>query len=118
MPAFDTLKLNKEFRRLYGRGRSAVSPVLVAYVLKNRLGYCRIGITTGKKIGCAVQRNRARRVIMAAWRSLLPDISGGYDIVFVARGRTPFAKSTEILKKMRPMLSSCGVQFEHHEESN
>ena len=113
MQAYDTLKLNKEFRRLYGRGKSAVSPVLVAYVLRNRLGYCRIGITTGKKIGCAVARNRARRVITAAWRQLLPDISGGYDIVFVARGKTPHVKSTDVLEKMYSMLESVGVQFKH-----
>lgn len=111
MPAFDTLKLNKEFRRLYWRGKTAVSPVLVAYVCKNRLEYCRIGITTGKKIGCAVKRNRARRVIRAAWQQLLPDITGGYDIVFVARGKTPYAKSTEVERSMRTLLENTGVQM-------
>lgn len=118
MPTFDTLKLNKEFRRLYGRGKSAVGPVLVTYVLKNRLGYTRIGITTGKKIGCAVQRNRARRVILAAWRALLPDINGGYDIVFVARGKTPYVKSNDVLTCMRRQLLSCGVQLINHEKSD
>ena len=111
MPSYDTLKLNKEFRRLYGRGKSAVSPVLVAYVSKNRLEHCRIGITTGKKIGCAVKRNRARRVIIAAFRALLPDISGGYDIVFVARGKTPYVKSNEIYNHMRRMLKNTGVKL-------
>ena len=106
---FDTLKLNKEFRRLYGRGKSAVSPVLVVYAQKNRLGYCRIGITAGKKVGCAVLRNRAKRKITAAWRQLLPLVEGSYDIVFVARGRTPFVKSTEVQRFMEKQFKNVGI---------
>ena len=49
-----------------------VSPVVVTYVLKNRAGTVRVGITTSKKIGGAVQRNRARRVIREPSGSLLP----------------------------------------------
>lgn len=40
---------NNDFRRAYKRGKSHVSPLLVAYVLKNRLGCTRVGITTSKK---------------------------------------------------------------------
>ena len=46
-----TLKLNKEFRRLYFKGSSAVHPLIVTYACKNRLGRNRIGITATKKIG-------------------------------------------------------------------
>ena len=108
---FDTLKLNKEFRRLYGRGKSAVSPVLVVYSQKNRLGYCRIGITAGKKVGCAVLRNRAKRKIVAAFRALHPFIEGSYDIVFVARGRTPFVKSTEVGRFMKKQFRNVGISL-------
>ncbi len=104
-----TLKLNKEFRRAYGRGRSFVAPALVTYVLPNRQNRVRVGVTTGKKVGCAVKRNRARRVIMAAFRAILPDIRAGYDIVFVARARTPEVKSGECLAAMRRHLGSAGV---------
>lgn len=106
---YDTLKLNKDFRRLYGRGKSKVHPALVTYVMKNRAGYCRIGITTSKKIGCAVERNRARRVILAAWRELCPAVPNGYDLVFVARARTPGVKSTELVKAMRRQFEALGV---------
>ena len=40
-----TLKLNKEFKRLYFKGKSAVHPLIVTYASKNRLGRNRIGIT-------------------------------------------------------------------------
>jgi ribonuclease P protein component len=78
-----TLNDNRDFRRLYNRGKSFVSPVLVTYIMKNKSDNLRYGITTGKKIGNAVRRSRARRVIRAAFRELTPHLNNGYDIVFV-----------------------------------
>ena len=63
---YRTLDKNWQFNRVYGRGKSYVHPHCVLYVAKNRLGYTRIGLTATKKVGHAVQRNRARRVMRAA----------------------------------------------------
>ena len=52
---------NKEFLRAYRRGQSFVGSLVVVYVLKNRYGFTRFGVTSSKKIGNAVKRNRARR---------------------------------------------------------
>ena len=57
---------NTDFARAYRRGKNYVSPFLVTYVVRRRSGGVRMGITTSKKIGGAVQRVRARRVIRAA----------------------------------------------------
>ena len=103
------LNQNKDFRRLYGRGKSNVNPALVSYAMKNRAGFCRIGITAGKKIGNAVTRNRAKRVIREAYREIAPKISGSYDFVFVARTRTAQKKSTEIRQIMESQLKSLGI---------
>ena len=62
---------------MYGRGKSYVHPHCVLYVAKNRLGYTRIGLTATKKVGHAVQRNRARRVMRAACRNTWPGTSAG-----------------------------------------
>lgn len=104
-----TLKRNNDFRRLYSRGRSYLSPVLVTYVMKNRSEQVRIGITSSKKIGKAVVRNRSRRVIREAFREISSQVRPGYDLVFVARGKTPFVKSTEILRVMKKELKEAGV---------
>ena len=79
--------------------------------MKNRVGICRVGITTSKKIGNAVQRNRARRVIRAAFQSTLDaaEFSGTWDLVFVARTRTTRLKSTQVALAMRQALSELGV---------
>lgn len=104
-----TLKENREFQFLYRRGQSFVSPVLVTYIKKNRYGKIRYGITTGKKIGNAVKRSRSRRVIRAAFRQVYPSIKNGYDIVFVARGKTPYSKSGDIQKAMEKHFAKAGL---------
>ena len=102
------LKLNKEFRSAYYHGRSLVHPSLITYVRKNRLGVTRIGITTGKKIGKAVKRNRCRRIIREAFRQLLPQVKRGYDYVFVARAATVQRTSTDLVQIMRKQLTESG----------
>ena len=109
MSGFETLKSNTDFRRTYGRGKAYTNPALVTYVNKNRAGICRVGITTSKKIGNAVQRNRARRIIRAAFAPLAKEIRPGYDIVFVARTKTVYKKSTDLLEIMRKHLDSAGL---------
>lgn len=105
----EKLNLNKDFRRTYGRGQSYVDRSLVTYVLPTRRGTVRYGITTGKKIGCAVMRNRAKRVITAAFREFEGSIIRGADIVFVARTATPYAKSTDVARVVGRHLASAGL---------
>ena len=104
-----TLKQNTEFHRAYGRGKVMTSPFLVTYVVKNRGLGCRIGITAAKKLGSAVERNRCRRIIRAAFSSIYPECSGNYDIVFVARFRTKKLKSNDLEPVMRQHLTELGV---------
>ena len=100
------------FRRAYRNGKSFVSPELVTYVIKNKQNNLRIGITTGKKIGKAVLRSRARRVIRAAFREVMQGSElqkTGFDIIFVARGKTPYVKSTYLSKVMKKQLSESSL---------
>ena len=111
MQKYITLKENTDFNRVYYRGKSSAKPQLVVYSLKNRLGVCRIGITTSKKIGNAVERNRSRRIIRAAFQSVIKDFDTegkGYDFVFVARTKTKYLKSTHIEKAMRECFMDLG----------
>ncbi|MBQ4644945.1 MAG: ribonuclease P protein component [Clostridia bacterium] len=104
-----TIKSNCDFRRIYGKGKTFQGPALVSYVLKNRAGICRIGITTSKKIGNAVERNRSRRVIRAAYSMIEEKIQGNYDFVFVARSKTKYIKSTKLAEIMLSQLNEAGV---------
>lgn len=105
----ETLNRNADFRRLYHRGKSYTNPALVVYYQRNRAGICRIGITVSKKIGNAVQRNRCKRIIRAAYAEIEPLLSGNFDFVFVARGKTKYLKSTEIKAIMLSILQKAGA---------
>lgn len=109
MGAFHVLNQNKDFRTLYYHGKSQAHPWLITYVRKNRLGITRVGITTSKKIGGAVQRSRSRRVIREAYRQIMPQVKDGVDIVFVARARTAACKSTQIADVMQKQLQALSV---------
>ena len=100
---------NIEYARVYGRGKSYVAPQLVLYVCKNRLGRTRVGFTATKKVGHAVQRNRARRVMRAAAAAHLPYDVGGYDLIFVARAATARVKSTRLEKTVVRLLAQAGL---------
>lgn len=104
-----TLNRNNGFRRVYMRGTQYASPILVTYILRNRSRNLKLGITTSKKIGNAVQRNRARRVIKEAYRLIYHRIVPGYDIVFVARSRTHKVKMNKIMNDMCIHLKKAGV---------
>ena len=79
------LKLNHIFRRLYHSNNQAGNRFLVLYARKNRTQENRVGITTGKKLGKAVVRNRLRRRLREIYRINEGRFKPGYDLVVVAR---------------------------------
>ena len=79
------LKLNHVFRRLYAKGESAVGRFVVVYAKRNGSQVNRLGITTGVKLGGAVERNRARRRIRETYRLSENRLKRGFDLVIVAR---------------------------------
>ncbi len=109
MKRSDKLKQNWEFRRLYSRGKCVATPAFALYFLKGKTGKVRLGITAGKKIGCAVNRNRAKRIITAAFDSLLPDIKSGFDFCAVARSKILSLKSTQVRDLLLDKLSENGL---------
>ncbi len=82
-----TVKENYEFRRIYRKGKSAVSPQLVIYCQRNRRGHSRLGVSVSTKLGCAVVRNRVRRRIREIYRLNKAKMLPGYDLIVVARIR-------------------------------
>lgn len=109
MKSINSLNRNRDFKRIYSKGKYVSSKLLVTYVLKNRLKTIRVGITTSKKIGNAVQRNRCRRIIRAAWLPIQKQIPKCFDIVFVARNDTPNVKSYDISKDMLYQFRKIGL---------
>ena len=103
------LKQNHEFRRLYNKGKSAVSPYFVIYCRKTNRPVNRLGITTGVKLGNAVKRNRARRRIRELYRAHERNVISGYDIVVVARARVIYSRYSELERSFDKQMKKLGL---------
>lgn len=102
------LKLNHIFRRLYATSGFA-NGYLVLYARPNRLGINRIGITTGKKLGKAVVRNRVRRRLREVYRLNEHRFTSGWDIVVVARSRCIDADFQKLSQAYLSLAQKAGV---------
>jgi len=114
-----TVALNKnyEFVRVYKKGKFFAGKYIVIYVLKNRFGTNRLGITANKKVGKSVKRNRMKRLIRESYRFLEDFIYPGLDIVFVARGVETEVGFAEIHKEMKFLLKKMHA-FDQKNEIN
>jgi ribonuclease P protein component len=83
--SMETLKKDWEFERVRREGRTWASGVVVLNAAPNDGDRVRCGFIAGKKVGGAVQRNRARRLMREAVRVRLSTIKPGHDLVWIAR---------------------------------
>ncbi len=88
----ESLKKNKDFTKVYRKGKSKANKYLVMYYLENNLTYNRVGISVSKKVGNSVVRHRLTRLIRESYRLNSEMFNSGLDIVVIARenakGRT------------------------------
>ena len=81
MKRIKTLKLNYEFKNVFNKGKFYIANQIIIYIMKNKLNENRLGIAISTKIGKAHIRNRAKRVIRAAYQNNAKNVKQGYDIV-------------------------------------
>ena len=105
------LKLNHIFRRLYAT-KGFANGYLVLYPRPNRSDKNRVGITTGKKLGHAVVRNRARRRLREVYRLNESLFKPGYDIVVVARHRCVTADFQKLTNAYLSLAQKAGILLE------
>lgn len=98
-----TVPLNKnyEFLRVFRKGRFQAGRFMTLYILPNRFGINRLGITASKKVGNSVKRNRLKRLIRENYRLSEENIKIGFDIVLVARESKVMPEFGDIKKEMK-----------------
>ena len=115
---FTAIRENHLFVKAYTGGRRAPAKSCTVYVLKDRKAkrimksrpdkqyINRIGITASKKIGGAVQRNRAKRVIREALRLIMQEytLKTGHLIVIAARERATVSKMQDVKRDVQSAL--------------
>ena len=78
------VKKNLEFKRILSVGKKAVSRCFAVYYAPAVFDHDRVGISVGKKIGNAVERNKAKRQLRMMWREISA-FDSGYDFIVIAR---------------------------------
>lgn len=112
-----TLRKQRDFSQVYNKGKSRGSRFSVILYKRNGLEYTRTAFVASKKVGNSVERNRARRLLRTAYKSMEASIASGYDIVFVARAAISGHKENEVEKNLRKVLRESGLLIDRHNKN-
>lgn len=106
------LRARPEFDRVFRKGRRLGGRLFMILALPNDRRSHRLGLAVSRKIGNAVTRNRARRLLKEGFRRLERPEEQGLDLVVVARpdivGRTQAEVEGELRDRVRRLLDPHG----------
>ena len=106
------LRHTSDVRRVYDEGHSWAHALLVLIARPNGLDLSRVGVTASRKLGGAVARNRAKRLMREAARCLYPQFGTGWDVILIARKRILEAKEPQVEQALASLLKRAGLNTE------
>ena len=119
------IKEHHLYNKAYKKGRSYIGKLITAYVLKDYTAeklmranpekkyVNRVGLSVSKKLGGAIARNRAKRLIRAGFDVVKPNLKAGYLIVIGARGAILSKKSTQVALELEAAFRAVGLYEEN-----
>ena len=99
-----TLRSREDFARIGAKGRTRADRLMVVRFVPNALDHDRFGISTDRRLGGAVQRNRVRRRIREILRHIDRDDARSLDVLIVARPASVEATFDELRSALERLL--------------
>jgi ribonuclease P protein component len=99
----------EDFAALQDGGTARSHPLLVVRTFRTNLEETRFGISTGRKLGGAVVRNRVRRRLREALRVMAPSFQPGWDVLIIARQPVIAASREALTGALQNLLRRGGV---------
>jgi ribonuclease P protein component len=100
LPKSARLRKRAEYLSVQGAGRKVQNRAFVALALENAGGEARLGITTTRRLGGAVVRNRARRLVREAFRRGIFPVPAGLDVVVIPKSAALSLARAELLRDL------------------
>ena len=109
MPPFEMLRHKADFDALGRHGTVRSGRLLVLRAARTERPGTRIGLSTPRTIGGAVQRNRVRRRLRDLLRGQLGATSAGWDLLLIARPEAGSASYADLREALRSLLEQSGI---------
>ncbi len=109
------LTRSEDFKRVRRSGKSYAHPLVVLIVQNNNQPRVKIGVAAGRTVGTAVYRNRAKRLLREAIRTLLPNIGSGLDLILIARPGLVSATLEDTRRALLNLLQRARILIPQHE---
>lgn len=103
------IRQNRDYRRIYRSGKRFSNRAGLLYVTRVKSGDIRIGFVTTKKIGHAVGRNRARRLMKEVYRLHRAELSPNYEAIMLAGSFLTTATYKEAEKAVLALWRKAGI---------
>ena len=109
------LTRSEDFKRVRRSGKSYAHPLVVLIVQSNNQPRVKIGVAAGRTVGTAVYRNRAKRLLREAMRTLIPNIASGLDLILIARPGLVSATLEDTHRALLNLLQRARILIPQHE---
>jgi len=120
------LTRSEDFKRVRRFGKSYAHPLVVLIVQRSDQPHIHVGVAAGRRVGTAVIRNRAKRLLREAMRPLIPNIglqhditnqdnASGLDMILIARAGLSTASLEDTRQALQNLLQRAQILTPIHE---
>ena len=120
------LTRSEDFKRVRRSGKSYAHPLVVLIVKRSDHPHIRVGVAAGRAVGSAVVRNRAKRLLREAIRTMIPNIASrtdsadqgrvsNLDLILIARAGLATASLEDTRQALQNLLQRAQILTPVHE---